>query len=161
MWYFTSPIEIYESLNCHGKRVEEMTAEECTKCQMEITTYTFTTVPDLLQWADGKVNVMFCVKQSSDIPRAISSLVENNATHRSFLEVGISSIIEQEVNATPGWDQVYYVVNMKSHDEFEKYVECIVFATVCFIIVELIFVTLQGVNRLAHRAVSRVLIGIQ
>jgi glycerophosphoryl diester phosphodiesterase len=119
----SSPIEIYESVNCHGKKVEEMTAEECTKCQMEITDYTFTTVPDMLKWADNKVNVMFCVKESADIPRAISSLIENNATHRSFLEVGISNIQLQETNATPGWDQVYYVVNMKSKAELQTLFE--------------------------------------
>lgn len=96
-----------------------MTAEECTKCQMEITEYTFTTVPDLLNWADEKINVMFCVKEVFDIPRAISSLVENNATHRSFLEVSISNIQLQESNNTPDWDQVYYVVNMKSKNDFQ------------------------------------------
>jgi hypothetical protein len=110
---------MYESLNCHGKLVEEMTAEECTKCQMELTKYTFTSVPDLLKWADNKINVMFCVKQASDIPRAISSLVENNATHRSFLEVGITNIQLQEASNTTGWDQVYYVVNMKSKNDFQ------------------------------------------
>lgn len=117
---FCSPIEIYESLNCFGRRVEEMTAEECTKCQMALTNYTFISVPEMLKWADGKVNVMLCVKESTDIPRAISTLIENGASHRAFLEVSISSILEQEAADTPGWDQVYYVVNLKSQGDYQK-----------------------------------------
>ncbi len=97
-----------------------MTSEECTKCQMEITHYTFITVPEMLKWAENKVNVMFCVKEHSDIPRAVSTLLENNASHRAFLEVGISHILDLEANSTPGWDQVYYVVNMGSHAELQQ-----------------------------------------
>lgn len=97
-----------------------MTAKECTKCKMALTNYTFITVPEMLKWADGKVNVMLCVKNSTDIPRAISTLIENGASHRAFLEVSISNILEQEVAATPGWDQVYYVVNMKSQGDYQK-----------------------------------------
>ena len=39
----SSPVLFYESFNCYGKKVEEMTAEECTQCQMAYTDYNFTT----------------------------------------------------------------------------------------------------------------------
>lgn len=113
----SSPIEFYESLNCRGKYVEMMTSDECAKCQMEVTKYTFVKVPDLLAWADGKINVMFCVKESTDIPRAISSLVEYNAQHRAFLEVHANDYLQLEKNQVASWDQVYYVVEMYSHDD--------------------------------------------
>jgi hypothetical protein len=116
----SSPVEFYESVNCRGKYVEQMTAEECTKCQMEITQYTFITVPQLLSWAEDKINVMFCVKRSQDIPRAITSLIENNAAHRAFLEVHTDDFLNLELNQTPFWDQVYYVVELYNHDEFQK-----------------------------------------
>lgn len=116
----SSPVEFYESLNCRGKLVEEMTSEECTTCQMEITSYTFITVPQLLSWADGKINVMFCVKESRDIPRAISSLIEYDATHRAFLEVHLDDLFAQETNQTPGWDEVYYVVELGTTSDMNR-----------------------------------------
>lgn len=124
----SSPIEFYESINCRGKLVEQMTSDECAKCQMEITKNTFVKVPDLLAWAENKVNVMFCVKESTDIPRAITSLVEYNAAHRAFLEVHTDDYLQLEANATPSWDQVYYVVEMRSHDELIKLVNDLVLA---------------------------------
>lgn len=116
----SSPVEIYESLNCHGKYVEEMTSEECSQCQMEITEYKFQTVPQLLSWAENKINVMFCVKESKDIPRAITTLLENNASHRAFLELHTDDFLALEGNQTPSWDQVYYVIELKSRDDYNK-----------------------------------------
>jgi len=94
-----------------------MTSEECTKCQMEITKYTFITVPQLLAWAENKINVMFCVKKSTDIPRAITTLLELNASHRAFLEVHVNDLLVQEQQQSPSWDQVYYVVELSGKDD--------------------------------------------
>ena len=116
----SSPVEFYESLNCRGKYVEDMTSEECTQCQMEITQYHFLSVPQLLSWAENKINVMFCVKESKDIPRAITTLLENNASHRAFLELHTDDFLALEGNQTPSWDQVYYVVELKSHDDYDR-----------------------------------------
>lgn len=112
-----SPILLYESVNCFNKYVEEMTSEECTQCKMEITEYTFITVPQLLAWAENKINVMFCVKESKDIPRAISSLLELNASHRAFLEVHLGDMLNLEQQQTPDWDQVYYVVELSGKSD--------------------------------------------
>jgi hypothetical protein len=91
---------------------------------MEITQYTFLTVPQLLSWAENKVNVMFCVKESKDIPRAITTLLDNGASHRAFLEVHTDDFLALEANQTPFWDQVYYVVELKSHEDYDKCVIC-------------------------------------
>jgi len=108
----SSPIQFYESIDCWGDKVEEMTAEECTSCHMEVTDYTFMSVPQLLKWADQKVIVMLCVKRAEDIARAISTLVENNATTRAFLEIKVGDL-PRIANAT-GWDQVYYLAEGNS-----------------------------------------------
>jgi len=113
----SSPIEFYESVNCFNKKVEEMTAEECMQCQMEITQYHFISAPDLLAWADGKVNTMFCVKETADIPRAVSTLIENNATHRAFLEISVGEVLDLESKNVEGWDKVFYVINFGSATE--------------------------------------------
>lgn len=110
----SSPVEIYESLNCRGKKVEEMTAAECMQCEMINPKYNFMSVPDLLTWSADKVNVMFCVKESHDLPRAISTLIENNATHRAFLEVHVDTFLQTVANNVPNWDEVYYVIEVAS-----------------------------------------------
>lgn len=66
--------------------------------------YNFISVPDMLAWADNKVNVMFCVKNNTDIPRAISTLIENKASHRAFLEVGVNNYLNTVAAEAPGWD---------------------------------------------------------
>jgi hypothetical protein len=65
------------------------------------------------------MNIMLCVKESHDIPRAISTLIENNATGYSFLEVHLGDLVNY-MNAT-GWDTVYYVLNLGSYDEFKTF----------------------------------------
>ena len=106
----SSPVEVYESFNCWNKKVEEMTTAECEKCKMEVTDYTFISAPELLAWADAKVNVMFCVKEEHDAPRAISTLVEANATHRAFLELGLGVFTNTATTKPPGWDSVFYII---------------------------------------------------
>jgi hypothetical protein len=44
-------------------------------------------VPHLLQWAQGKSIVMLCVKEPRDIARAITTIIDSNATDRTFLEL--------------------------------------------------------------------------
>jgi hypothetical protein len=109
----SSPIEIYESLDCVGRKIEDMTAAQITKCHMAGTNWTFASLPQLLQWADQKVIVMLCVKQAGDIPRAISSIIENNATDRAFLEIHAGDVVNL-VPKAPGFEQVYYLAELGS-----------------------------------------------
>jgi len=113
----SSPIEVYESPLCWGEKVEEMTANECTSCQMELTTYHFITVPHLLEWANDKVIVMLCVKRPQDIPRAISTLIENNAVDRAFLEIKVGDL--NRIANVSGWDKVYYLAEGGSASDID------------------------------------------
>jgi glycerophosphoryl diester phosphodiesterase len=115
----SSPIEFYESLSCRGKYVEKMTAAECEQCQMAFTNYTFISVPTFLAWAADKVNVMLCVKESSDLPRAITTLLENDASHRAFLEVDLSDYLSLDLNSVPHWNDVYYVVQVNNAEQID------------------------------------------
>ena len=106
----SSPVEFYESLDCWGKLVQNMTVAECTSCKMALTNYTFSSLPELLSWSKGNVIVMLCVKRAQDIARAISSVVELNATDRVFLEIRVGDMIEHVLQAKPpGWEKVYYL----------------------------------------------------
>lgn len=68
----SSPIEWYESIPCYGQLVEEMSVSECESCKMAFSNYNFTSSPEVLEWSESNVNFMFCVKEDSDIARAIS-----------------------------------------------------------------------------------------
>lgn len=103
-----------------------MTAEECGQCQMEITNYTFISAPDLLKWADNTINVMFCVKEDADFPRAISTLLENDASDRAYLEIGVGALLNLESSQVNGWDKVYFTVQVGSHDDIERF-DCYIF----------------------------------
>lgn len=73
----SSPIEAYESVNCFGKYVENMTAAECEQCQMEITNYTFISVPTLLDWAEDKVNVFVSMQLFAIFIALIEAIFSN------------------------------------------------------------------------------------
>jgi len=116
----SSPIEIYESFDCAKKKVEEHTAEENAACHMIYTNYTFQPLPDMLKWADDRINFMFCVKESTDIPRAITTLIENNATHRAFLEIHAGDMQNVVETAMEGWEDVYYIIEIYNMDDFNS-----------------------------------------
>jgi hypothetical protein len=100
----SSPILYYESPQCMGKLIENMTSTEVTKCHLTVTSQTYITVPHLLEWAEGKSIVMLCVKESRDIARAITTIIESNATDRTFLELRLGNL--QSVVNLPHYDQV-------------------------------------------------------
>lgn len=89
----SSPFHLYESINCNGKRVEDMLLADIEKCQMELTLYHFISVRTLLDWANGKVICMFDVKRPQDIGHAIQTIMSAGAENRTFLEVSPSNII--------------------------------------------------------------------
>lgn len=115
----SSPIQWYESLDCAGMKVEDNTAARLTQCHMALTSDTFITVNDLLGMTDGQVNTMLCVKQSSDIARAIEILIELNATDRTFLEIKMGDFLSI-VPTLPNYDQVYYVAEGGSYADLQN-----------------------------------------
>jgi len=116
----SSPIEWWESIPCWRKKVEEMTEKECEQCTMALSKETFISVPTFLSFAEGKINVMLCVKESRDIARAIETVVENNATNRSFLELGVENFLSVQTNNLPNWDKVYYGVELRTSDDITR-----------------------------------------
>ncbi len=52
----SSPLHVYESINCRGKRVEDMLLADIVQCQMELTHFHFISARSLLDWANGKVS---------------------------------------------------------------------------------------------------------
>ncbi|MCU1278295.1 MAG: hypothetical protein JWM53_1841, partial [bacterium] len=106
----SSPIEIYESTDCNGQYIEQMTAAQVTACHMlGSKTETFQRVDSLLRWAHGRTVVMLDVKVPADLPRAITTAIENDAQDDLFLEVHADDFLNIVVGA-PGWEQIHYLV---------------------------------------------------
>ena len=101
----SSPVEWWESIGCRGIKVEETPAAQLQQCKMALSSYTFMSAQQLLAYTNNTAITMFCVKQSRDIPRAISTLIENGAQNRAFLEIKVGDLLGLNLSAAPGWDQ--------------------------------------------------------
>jgi glycerophosphoryl diester phosphodiesterase len=108
----SSPLQIYESLDCYNKRIEDMTAAEVTGCHfVPSTTETFQRLDAMLGYARGKMLVQLTVKEPTDFARAIAEVVALGAQDFAFFEVTTSDL-QTLIPSIPGSDQVYYLVNV-------------------------------------------------
>jgi glycerophosphoryl diester phosphodiesterase len=111
----SSPIEIYESLDCYNRKIEEMTAAEVTGChRLPSSTETFQRLDDVLNYLRGKMVVQLCVKESSDYGRTIEEIHVQGAEDFAFIELSASEL-QNIIPALPGSDSVYYLVNVGSN----------------------------------------------
>lgn len=110
----SSPIEFYESLDCAGRVIEEMTAAEITQCHLGVsTTETVQRLDDVLDWAQGRVIIELDVKQAADLGAAVATILDRSAADRAFIMVSVGEI-ETDVPAIAGWDALHYMVNISA-----------------------------------------------
>ena len=108
----SSPIEYYESLDCGGKKIEEMTADQVCKCHLGASfTETFQRMDDVLDWAQGKLIMEWDVKLTADLPAAIQTILAKNATDRATILVGTGEI-ETAIPAIGGWEGLQYIADI-------------------------------------------------
>jgi len=110
----SSPIEIYESLDCANQRIEEMTAAQVTAChRFPSSSETFQRLDDVLEYVRGKMVVQLCVKESTDYARTIAQIHTQSAEDFAFIEINASEL-GSLIPSLPGWSTVYYLVNVAS-----------------------------------------------
>jgi hypothetical protein len=110
----SSPLQIYESIDCANQKIEEMTAAQVTAChRFPSTTETFQRLDDVLGYLRGKMVVQLCVKLVSDFGRTIDEVHALGAEDFAFLEINAGDV-DSVVPALPGSDSVYYLVNLAS-----------------------------------------------
>jgi len=110
----SSPIEIYESLDCANKKIEDMTAAQVTSChRFPSSSQTFQRLDDVLTYVDGKMVVQLCVKKSSDYARTIAAIRAHHAEDFAFIEINAPEL-GSLIPTLPNWDSVYYLVNVAS-----------------------------------------------
>lgn len=109
----SSPILLWESAVCQGKKIEEMTAAEVTACPLfdsPTTTETYQRVDDVIEWARGKGTLMLTVKNSAEFGAAIDLILAHQAQDYVHIEthMGDLPIIHKSAN----WDKVHYTVQI-------------------------------------------------
>ena len=108
----SSPIQSYESLDCVGKKIEEMTAAQVTACHRLPGSETFQRLDDTLDRLRGKLVAQLCVKLTTDFQRTIQEVLAKSAQDFAFIEV--DSRDYPLIPTLTGHDQIYYVVNVES-----------------------------------------------
>ncbi len=112
----SSPIEPWESTDCFGDKIEDMTAAQVTACHlMGSATETFQKVGDVLDWARGKLTVMLTVKDQN-YATAIATILAHQAQDFAFIEVRLGDL-QSIAEKAPNHDQVWF--NAELHDESE------------------------------------------
>lgn len=106
----SSPIELFESLDCANKKIEDMTAAQVTQChRLPSTTEKFQRLDDVLDDLRGKMLVQLCVKRSEDFARTIAEIHAKDAAEFAFVEIDAG-----EVGLIPGLaaPDIYFLVNV-------------------------------------------------
>ncbi len=113
----SSPILFYESPECAGQKIEEMTAAEVTACHVGTsTTETTQRVDDVMEWARGKVLLMLTVKSEADFGRAISTTLERDAADYVFIEA-YPGAFQNTILTLPDHDKLLYNIDLGGMDE--------------------------------------------
>ncbi len=108
----SSPIQVYESTDCAGQKIEEMTAAQVTQChRVPSKTETFQRLDDVLRCLGGKLVAQLTVKLPTDYARTIAEVLALGAQDFAVLEISTSDL-QTLIPTISGWDQVYYLVNV-------------------------------------------------
>ncbi|MEZ4221548.1 MAG: glycerophosphodiester phosphodiesterase family protein [Polyangiaceae bacterium] len=111
----SSPIEIFESVNCYNKKIEEMNAVDVTKCiRVPSLTEKFQRLDDVLKYLKGKMIVQLTVKESTDYARTIAEVHAQGAEEYAFLEISTNEL-QNLIPTLPGADSIYYLINVKTN----------------------------------------------
>jgi formylglycine-generating enzyme required for sulfatase activity/endonuclease/exonuclease/phosphatase family metal-dependent hydrolase/glycerophosphoryl diester phosphodiesterase len=121
----SSPIMPWESPECAGQKIEEMTADEVTACHLAMSeTETYQRLDDVIEWAKDKVILMLTVKSNEAFQRAIQAILEHNAQDRIFVEVYLDTFLSV-IPSVPDHDKVRYNVQIDSFDDITTLVDTI------------------------------------
>ena len=111
----SSPIEYWESLDCGGKRIEEMTVDQVTSChRLPSLTEIFQRLDDVLNYLRGKMMAQLTVKRSEDYARTIEEVHALGAEDYAFLEISTSEL-QNQIPTIPGADTIYYLIEVGSN----------------------------------------------
>jgi len=106
----SSPIQLYESVDCNGKKIEEMTAAQVTACHRVPGNETFQKLDDVLDTLRGQIAIQLCVKVNTEFGKTIQNVLAKNAQDFAFIEANAGDF--PAIKALPNYAQLYYVVDV-------------------------------------------------
>jgi glycerophosphoryl diester phosphodiesterase len=110
----SSPLQFYESVDCVGQKIEDMTVAQVTAChRFPSTTEKFQRLDDVLNLLRGKLVAQLTVKLSTDYARTIAEVHAQHAEDFAFLEISAAELTTQ-IPTIPGAGTVKYVINAAS-----------------------------------------------
>lgn len=110
----SSPLKLYESLDCVNKKIEDMLAAEVTAChRFPSATETFQRLDAVLDYLRGKMVAELTVKRSADYARTIQEVLARHAEDYAFLEISTGEL-QTLIPTIAGADRVYYLINVES-----------------------------------------------
>lgn len=108
----SSPIKLYESLDCANKKIEEMTAAEVGRChRFPSSSETFQRLDEVLEYLRGKMVAELTVKRSADYARTIQEVLARHAEDFAYLEIDTAELRDL-IPKISGGDRVYYLINV-------------------------------------------------
>jgi glycerophosphoryl diester phosphodiesterase len=109
----SSPIKLYESIDCANRKIEEMTAAQVTKCRrVPSATETFSRLDEVLDSLRGKLTVELTVKRADDYARTVQEVLARRAEDFAYLEISTRDLRER-IPKIPGADRIYYLINVE------------------------------------------------
>ena len=114
----SSPIEYYESVDCGGKKIEEMTATDVTACHRFPTKETYQRLDDVLNAFRGKLVVQLCVKLATDTAKIAAAVLALNAQDFAFLELDASDVLSV-VPPIPNNDKLWYLAQINQPSDVD------------------------------------------
>ena len=111
----SSPLQIYESVDCYNRVIETSTAAQVTAChRAPSTTEKFQRLDTVLDYLRGKMVVQLTVKRSQDYARVIQQIHAQNAEDFAFLEISTTEL-QTQIPTIPGSGTIWYLINVASN----------------------------------------------
>ncbi len=110
----SSPIELFESIDCYNKKIEDMTAAQVTAChRAPSSSETFQRLDDVLGYVHGKMVAQLCVKRSTEFATTITAIHALGAEDYAFIEIDTTDFLAQASMWT-GAAGIQFLVNVES-----------------------------------------------
>jgi hypothetical protein len=114
----SSPIEYFESLDCAGKKIEEMTVADVQSCHRLASQETYQRLDDVLNAFRGKLVVQICVKRKEDTAGIAKAVLDLDAEDFAFLELNAADIPEV-VPSIPNGDKLWYLAQVNQPSDVD------------------------------------------
>lgn len=110
----SSPLQLYESIDCYSRVIETSTAAQVTAChRAPSSTEKFQRLDTVLEYLRGKMVVQLTVKRQVDYARVIQQIHAQQAEDFAFMEISTSDL-QTLIPPIAGAGSIWYLINVAS-----------------------------------------------